>query len=217
MAILDYDILEFLERGRYLRLWSKEMDNLESEIIGEWFMISRRASSLYPDNSPLGSKLNEFPIITFHSNNTAALNNPHWKNERKLWRIDKDSNSQRIALIIYYDWERPCSASINTSSIWRSILFYNGGVLVTPDYILVKKSSEQKFEDFSSILGILTKFHIAGYWYIHRKREELLDKMGSKNKANTYMDAHQEELVWQLTPRFKTFKKRFWDIIDDIF
>lgn len=217
MAILDYDILDSLERGKYLRLWSKGMDNFESDIIGEWFMISRSSISLYPDNSPLGNKLNDFPMITFYSNNTADLYNTHWKNERKQWRIDRDSNSQRTALIIYYDWERPCSASFYTSSIWRSILFYNEGILVTPDYILVKKSSELKFEDFSSILGILTKFHIAGYWYIHRKRKELLDKMGSKNKANTYINAHQEELVWQLTPRFNTFKKRVWDLINDIF
>lgn len=216
-AIHDYDILESLDRGRYLSLWSEDMNNLDSDLLGEWYMISRRHTSLYPDSSPLGNKLNEFSMITFHSNNTADLHNPHWKNECKLWRIDRDSNCQRTALIIYYDWERPCSASFNTSSIWRCIQYYNKEILVTPDYILVKKTSSLKFEDFSSILGILTKCHIAGYWYIHRKREELLDKLGSKNKANAYMNAHQEELVWKLTPRFNTFKKRFWDAIEDVF
>lgn len=211
------DILESLDRGRYLRLWSENMDNLDSDLLGEWYLIHRLLSFPPGLDYPLESMLEDFPIITFNSDNTADLLNPSWKNERKRWRVVRNSNGQNTALNIYYEWETLCSVSFYTSSIWRCIQYYNKEIIVTPDYILVKKSSSLKFEDFSSILGILTKFHIAGYWYIHRKREELLDKMGSKNKANNYMNAHQEELVWQLTPRFNTFKTRFWDAIDDIF
>lgn len=216
-TIHNYDILESLDRGRYLSLWCENMDNLESDLLGEWYLIYRHSLSLYPNSSPLESMIEDFPIITFNSDKTADFLNLPWKNERKRWRVDRYSKGQNTALNIYDEWNQPCSTSIYTSSIWRCIQYYNKEIIVTPDYILVKKSSSLKFKDFSSILGILTKFHIAGYWYIHRKREELLDKMGSKNKANNYMNAHQEELIWQLTPRFNTFKKRFWDAIDDLF
>lgn len=216
-AIHDYDILESLDRGRYLRLWSKEMDNLETDLLGDWFIISRRFTSLYPDDHPMDTKLDKLPMITFKSDNTADLVNPKWKNEQKLWRVYRNSNGQNTALKIFYEWERPCRESTYTSSIWRCIQFFNKEILVSPDYILVKKSAVPNFTDFSSVLGVLTKFHIAGYWYISRKREELFERIKSKNKANAYMDSHQEELIWQLAPRFDTLKKKFWDKIDDIF
>lgn len=200
------DILRPLEYCRYIPLYSKSTKNLHNEILGVWRIIPRMMYIIrpYPDNNPLGSNLTDFWRIDFCSDGVARFL-VDWPNDKKSkWEI------------IYQDVSclLKCKVKIYSSN---KVLFYDEDIIFTDEYILVKETSISKYETFQNLLGYLAKLQISAYFYINDKRAEILKKTGSKNKANEYIDNHQDDIVCRLCPKFSTMKTKFFDFIDYIF
>lgn len=197
----DYDILKPLENCRFLPLYSKSTKQLSNEILGKWHIISRRTTTLpFPDYYPSNLFLKETGQVDFQSNGIAYFN----YKDPGYWEISyKEDITVLKCQLLYYN-----------SNI---ILYYDDEIILTHFYILVRDEAISKYNTFLNLLGHLAMIEISAHYRIYYERSKILEKTGSKNKANKYISSHQDDIVCKLCPRYTTLKSILTDCINTIF
>lgn len=180
---------------------------MAKKIPGKWVVIDRQYLALpWPDSGPFGKTIEDFPVVRFDEDGSSFIHYDWPRDATYPWK-----------LIDYHDgkafsWQFACHQNSYVLD-HNAILYYDNELILTRCYILIAVDAKHKYKTVKDLMGLFSILHTSASFYIENKRNELLNKLGSKPKVNEYIEFHKDELLFRLMPPYKLF----WDKIKSLF